>query len=105
MKREEFLKIVKLIPKDVAEEAGGTNAYLMAMYKRQTGQTDFRTFKQWSEAGRKVKPGESSFALWSRPIGKIREEKTGVPDTSETHYFGICHLFHIEQTEPTKEKR
>lgn len=97
MTKEQFKKFLK---ENEVPTGDGMNARLMAMYQRATGQTDFRTFKQWREAGRKVKPGESSYPLFSRPIGVLRAQKSGEPvNVEDMKYFGTCHLFHIEQTE------
>lgn len=92
MKREEFKQYIK---ENRIELGEGMNARLMASYIRATGQTDFRTFKQWKEAGRKVRKGESSFPVFSRPIGMLTKE----PNEDLMHRFGTCHLFHIGQTE------
>jgi hypothetical protein len=80
MKNKEFLKLVKseLGP-------GQNNAEIMAYYVAKTGQTEFKTFRQWKEAGYQVKKGESSYPVFSRPIGE--------------KYFGIAHLFHAGQVE------
>lgn len=95
MKNKEFLKLVKseLGP-------GQNNAEIMAYYVAKTGQTEFRTYRQWLEKGYKVKAGESSFPLFSRPINKIKAEKTGSePELNGRNYFGVAHLFHAGQVE------
>lgn len=94
MKTKEFLKLVKS-----NMGPGKNNAEIMAYYVRTTGQTDFRTYRQWLEAGYKVKAGASSYPVFSRPISAIKAEKTGEPTGDERNYFSVAHLFHAGQVE------
>jgi len=107
MKAEQFKTLAKQVqtqtPKEVIESSGGFNSYLMQLYRRQTGQTDFRTFKQWKAAGYSVKKGESSYPIFSRPINTILAEQ-GKQTTTEGKYFGTCHLFHSGQVQPIEPK-
>lgn len=97
MKTKDFLQKVKI------ENARGTNnVELMAYYIATTGQTEFKTFKQWKEAGYKVKKGESSYPVFSRPINAIKAERQGIEPGVELNgrnYFGVAHLFHAGQVE------
>ena len=102
MTKDVFLKFASAIPQGIVEEHGSKNAAIMHLWKQQTSQMDFRTFKEWKESGRKVKPGESSFPVFSRPINKIKAEQENSSDSYERNFYGICHLFHVEQTEPIK---
>ena len=102
MTKDVFLKFASAIPQGAIEEHGSKNAAIMHIWKTQTGQTDFRTFKEWKESGRKVRKGESSFPVFSRPINKIKAEEEKTTDDNERNFYGICHLFHVEQTEPIK---
>jgi len=103
MKRDEFKAMVKTIRttgnREEIQSAGGFNAWLMAGYKRQTGQTIFRTYKQWRGLGFNVRKGESSFAIFSRPIGVIKAEQGKTANMDESKYFGVCHLFHAGQVD------
>ena len=95
MKNKEFLKLVKseLGP-------GQNNAEIMAYYVAKIGQTEFKTFRQWKEAGYQVKKGESSYPVFSRPIGDIKAAQKGEAASAEDKkYFGIAHLFHAGQVE------
>lgn len=97
MKNKEFLKLVKseLGP-------GQNNTEIMAYYVAKTGQTTFKTFRQWKEAGYQVKKGESSYPVFSRPINAIKAEKKGIEPGAELNgpnYFGIAHLSHVGQVE------
>ena len=97
MKNKEFLKLVK---SEIGP--GQNNAEIMAYYVAKTGQTEFRTYRQWLEKGYKVKAGESSYPLFSRPINTIKAERQGIEPGSELNgrnYFGIAHLFHRGQVE------
>lgn len=99
MKRAELTAIIKTA--GIKKSNGSVNAQLMQMYIRATGQTDFRTFLQWKEAGYKVKKGEKAFGLWSRPAANLKLEKN--PDTTPNdedysrHY--VCNVFHAGQVE------
>ena len=101
MTRSEFQAVTRKIDRNQVKESGGTfNAFLMNMYKHQTGQHDFRTFKAWKEAGFQVMKGSSSFAIFSRPIGVIKTEQGKEVSESEFSHFGVCHLFHAGQVQP-----
>ena len=99
MKRSQLTAIVKTA--GIKSSSGSVNAQLMQMYIRATGQTDFRTFLQWKEAGFKVKKGEKAFGLWSRPAANLKLEKN--PDTTPneedySRHF-VCNVFHRGQVE------
>lgn len=109
MKSEDFKKMsaeVKsqydLLP---IESRGTFNEFLMNMYKAQTGQIIFRTFKAWKELGFNVKKGESSFPVWSRPMNVIRKEQAAAAgqdykeSSDDYRGFAVCHLFHAGQVE------
>ena len=103
MKKEDFNILVAKIKEETKpeaiESAGGFNAFLMAIYKEETGQTVFRTFNAWKAEGYKVVKGESSFPIFSRPIAAIKEERGEEPPAGAKKYFGIAHLFHFGQVE------
>lgn len=88
---------------EAVELLGGVNAFLMACYRKETGQTDFRTFNDWKSAGFKVKKGESSYPIFSRPSNVLKTEKGQEVGDDERRFFYICHLFHAGQVEQTGE--
>lgn len=101
---KENLPALKAAYTPVKETTGMTfNEFLMSLYRKETGQTEFETFNSWKSKGFKVKKGESSYPIFSRPIGAIKAEKSGgnyTPSEGEMKFFGICHLFHAGQVEP-----
>ena len=83
----------------IGQEMGATNEYLMAMYRRETGRSDFKTFKGWKEVGARVKKGEKGFAIFSRPLSVIKAEKGEEGVELGSKKFGVCYLFHDGQVE------
>lgn len=76
------------------------NDLLLECYKSETGCNDFRKFNQWKEAGYKVKKGSKGFPVFSRPVGVIKEEKTGQAQNEDSYkFFGTCYLFNESQVE------
>jgi hypothetical protein len=113
MTRQEFKQFLQEKKKDPAtveeiKSHGNTNAWLMYFYQRATGKKTFRTFHGWKEEGFKVRKGESSFPVFSRPSNILKAEKTGnVADYDtggEKPFFYLCHLYHDGQVEPQEQK-
>lgn len=100
MKRAEFLVAVRKADKEQVTAKGGYNKWLMAQYEHQTGQTEFHTFKQWKAKGFQVRKGESSFALFSRPLHVLKQMQGKAVSEGEVMRFGVCHLFHAGQVDP-----
>lgn len=85
------------------------NEALIAYYSKETGATDWRTFKAWIDAGRPVRKGETGFAIWGKPRrGKLPEgaaiggdlaaiaAMNGIePEGPE--FFPVAYLFHAGQ--------
>lgn len=113
MKQEDFKKMAATLKSQYElqpiESRGTFNEFLMNMYKAQTGQIIFRTFKQWKELGFAVRKGESSFPVWSRPLNVIKAEKAAQAGReykkSDDEYsgFAVCHLFHAGQVDKVGE--
>ena len=98
MKREQFFQFLDA---NGINPEPGCNQRIMDLYQKLTGQTTFETFNGWKSKGRKVKKGESSFPIFSRPIHVLEAEKEERPaDEPKFKYYSVCHLFHYEQTEP-----
>lgn len=99
MKREQFFEF--LDANGISAEPG-CNQRIMDLYEKLTGQKSFETFNGWKSKGRKVKKGESSFPIFSRPVHVLQAEKQDRPvdDEPRFKFYSICHLFHYEQTEP-----
>lgn len=74
------------------------NELLIAGYKAETGCNDFRTFKQWKEAGFTILKGSKGFPVFSRPVGVLKEQKTGEAQADDLYkLFGTCYLFNESQ--------
>ena len=69
------------------------NACLELIYRRETGQTEWKTFLGWKEAGYGVVKGEKGFPIWGRPI----ERKDGGTDERGLEFFPVSNLFHAGQ--------
>lgn len=113
MKKAQFFEFTKQLkentPPEEIESAGGFNAFLMEIYKAETGQKVFRTFNAWKKQGYKVKKGESSYPVYSRPLNIIKAEKAEKEGKDEVEStgakrFGIAHLFHFGQVEPMEQE-
>lgn len=80
------------------------NACLEVVYRGTTGQTEFRSFQGWKEAGYSVEKGQKGFMIWSTPKQmKLKAEMENV-ETGETesqektvHRFALAYLFHAGQ--------
>lgn len=99
MKKEQFYEF--LDENNISPEPG-CNQRILDLYEKLTGHTTFETFNGWKAKGRKVKKGESSFPIFSRPIHVLKAEKEERPvdDEPKFKYYSVCHLFHVGQTEP-----
>ena len=69
------------------------NACLELIYTSETGQTEWKTFLGWKEAGYGVIKGEKGFPIWGRPI----ERKDGITDERAFEFFPVSNLFHAGQ--------
>ena len=98
MKKEQFYEFLDA---NGINAEPGCNQRIMELYENLTGQTTFETFNGWKAKGRKVKKGESSFPIFSRPVHVLKAEKEERPvDEPKFKYYSVCHLFRYEQTEP-----
>lgn len=77
------------------------NACLEVIYREQTGQTEFHTFRDWKAKGYSVRKGEHGFMLWSTPkIMKFETGKTlenGDPEKETVERFAVAYVFHAGQ--------
>lgn len=86
------------------------NAAIVAHYQAETGQADFRTFKQWIDAGRPVRKGSTGFPVWGTPR-RGKAEPTGDAngiaalgamigaEPKGPEFFPVAYLFHAGQVE------
>ena len=80
------------------------NACLEVIYREQTGQTEFHTFRDWKAKGFIVRKGEKGFMLWSTPKTftidtKLVDEK-GEPVKESVERFALAYVFHSGQVRP-----
>ena len=80
------------------------NACLEVIYREQTGQTEFHTFRDWKAKGFIVRKGEHGFMLWSTPKTftidtKLVDEK-GEPVKESIERFALAYVFHAGQVRP-----
>ena len=99
----ELRPLVKMGAFDTVNEA------LIAYYSKETGATDWRTFKGWIDAGRPVRKGEQGFAIWGKPRrGNLPEGAAIGGDLAAVamlagaepqgpEFFPVAYLFHAGQ--------
>jgi hypothetical protein len=93
--KEKLMKLAREIRAKFPESQsnGGLNQYILNTYKAQTGAKVFKTFKQWKNEGYTIIKGSKGFPIFSRPIGKIKQDKGIEASTEEFKYFGTAILF------------
>lgn len=105
-RRQQFIKSVsKLVQAErkndpLFKSNGHVNRILIIQYQEQTGQSDFRTYKNWQSAGFQVRNGEKGFPIFSRPLGIIKGEQGKIVSKEDFLFFGTCYLFHPLQVQP-----
>lgn len=79
---------------------GITKNMRLIQYYESFGFSDFRTYKQWKEAGKQVKKGEKAFLVWAKPLSsqKPKEEATA-EDQDGPEFFPLCYLFAASQVQ------
>lgn len=74
------------------------NDALIDMYKRENANiTEFKTLKEWSKAGKRVKKGSKSYVVWARP--KEIHKPEAQTEEKKMKYFPMCYLFSNEQVD------
>jgi hypothetical protein len=93
--------IVRTKPLQSARKAGllpwaempTINACLELIYTGETGQSEWKTFLGWKEAGFGIVKGAKGFPIWGRPI----ECKEGTVEERGFEFFPVSYLFHAGQ--------
>lgn len=98
--------LVKMGAYDTVNEA------LIAYYSKETGQTEFRSFAAWLDAGQPVRKGESGFPIWGKP----RHTKAGAAggdlaqlaalngiEPQGPEFFPVAYLFHAGQVQALEQ--
>ena len=65
--RKKWTEEAEGLDKDLVFQSLSINDVLLGFYREEAGQTDFRTFYNWTQAGFKVKKGEKYFRIWGGP--------------------------------------
>ena len=92
------------------------NEGLVAHWREQTGQSEFRTFQDWRKLGRPVKKGEQGFPIWATPrhlkpaegaqmggdLGQLAALNGIEPQGPQ--WFPVAYLFHAGQVEAQREE-
>lgn len=74
------------------------NDALIDMYKKSNPNIkEFKTLKEWSKAGKKVRKGSKSYLVWARPKEISKPESQ--TEEEKMKYFPMCYLFSNEQVE------
>lgn len=75
------------------------NSIIIEFFYKKNGHDDFRTFKEWTREGKRVKRGEKGFIIWGRPLNVIKEERQEPTSDEESKFFPVSHLFSNMQIE------
>jgi hypothetical protein len=75
------------------------NSIIIEFFYKKSGHDDFRTFKEWSRDGKRVKKGEKGFIIWGRPLGVIKQEREEPTSEEDNKFFPVSHLFSNMQIE------
>lgn len=78
------------------------NFIITGMYQAETGCKEFKTFKDWKEAGYKVKKGVSGFPVWGTPkqiTKKLETEEGEELHSDPQEFWPLCYLFNESQVE------
>lgn len=111
-RRAELAALSRLVRPLVKKGAyPNVNAAILARYREDTGETEWRTFKEWRDLGRPVKKGERGFPIWASPRAAKPREGQRVSDLAAAvsaingieikgrEWFPVAYLFHAGQVE------
>lgn len=79
------------------------NSVIAEQYRTNTGAKEFKTYKQWKEAGFQVLKGSKAFVLWAQKEKVFKKDEGGTP-TEQTDYefFPMAFLFSDLQVEKSE---
>ena len=107
--------IARTLPLQAARKSGllpwaelpTVNACLELIYAGETGQTEWKTFLGWKEAGFGVTKGERGFPIWGRPISCKKNDapKDGPAEPHAFEFFPVSYLFHAGQVSDSDGNR
>jgi hypothetical protein len=102
--REFLANICDAIYTDEHREEGKTKNEVLIDFYESCGYSDFRTYRQWKEAGKQVKKGEQAFLVWAKPLSSKQAEAAKAkgeeaPAHEGPEFFPLCYLFAASQVE------
>lgn len=105
MSNEEFKIFIKKVnPTFKAIKAANPdikfNDWLIALYQRESGAKVFQSYRTWLEQGYQVRKGSKSYAVFSRPVGVIKQAQGKEAGEGEMSFFRTAHLFNELQVDP-----
>lgn len=100
--------IARTLPLQAARKSGllpwaelpTVNACLELIYAGETGQTEWKTFLGWKEAGFGVVKGAKGFPIWGKPIecaARPEAPTAAGADERAFEFFPVSYLFHAGQ--------
>lgn len=97
--KKKFLISLSSSLRPIADATGKSiNELICSIYKSE-GVKEMHTFKGWQEEGRKVKKGAKALIIWSAPRKAVKTDQE-TSEEKQYKFFGIAHLFAMEDTEP-----
>jgi len=79
------------------------NEALLMMYSEGTEAAEFKTFKQWKEAGYSVIKGQIAYRIWGKPLKASKQQPDNPDEQKEYKLWPMCCLFSNLQVEPLQE--
>lgn len=115
--------IARSVPLQIARKSGilpfaemeTVNECLRFCYTRETGQTEWDTFKGWKDKGRPIKKGEKGFPVWGKPLGApaegaedsaaaiAAENPEAGEEARKMSFFPLAYIFHAGQVDDAAE--
>lgn len=86
---------VKELVKDGEYET--INQAIIDLHYKRDGHSDFKTIKQWNEAGYRINKGETAFVVWGKPKKAQDKEQTGDTEDEISDFYPLCFLFSNKQ--------
>lgn len=97
-KKQELIALSRTVKASACIDGDTINDKLIELYKQNTGNKEFKTYKQWKLENKIVKKGEKGHMVWSKPIKN--KEKIGDEDKTEGFsFFSIAYVFGDKQVE------
>ncbi|GLQ00611.1 hypothetical protein GCM10007891_24640 [Methylophaga thalassica] len=105
--REGMIANAETVADQLKAAATTLNFIITGMYQAETECKEFKTFKDWKEAGYKVKKGVSGFPIWGTPkqiTKKLETEEGEELHSDPQEFWPLCYLFNESQVEKADSK-